>query len=269
VSLIRSSPSGPKMGRLLRGANFAVDESGRLSPSACSRRYFDWDYFISGASTSGRIGRMGWTLLGLGTPAFVRQNASLSSPAKARLETSDVAGNFSTLTLGNIAGRQAIMPTSMPIVQWAWRMGGSIANKRVFFGWTANFSQNPFVVNTNVFGVFYDPLLSPNYLVLNKINNFASFTPIDTGVAVPPNSGELFSIVQSPQNPLLFDFSVVTEDGGNLSERYLARDVLISATNSSNMGFFVQTLDASSSVLEFGYWGAVNTFGGLYTGALV
>lgn len=264
MSIFRSSPSGKEAGELLRGVNLEVDALGRLNPCARSGRYFDWDYFCSGNNASGTIGRMGWTLLGTGTPAFTRISSTLSSPSKAILSTSNVNGNTSSLTLGDSTGKAVGAPVETVMMQWAWRMNNSLATKRVFYGWCNNFGINPNTSNVNAFGVFYDSSVSPNYIIINKNGNAFSQS-FDTGVAVPQNSGQLFTIAKP--NPLInnYDIVVATDSAGSVSEQYLARDVSLAAIvptgYTANLGFFMATLAGVVSSLELGCWNiATNAF---------
>lgn len=270
MSVFRTSPSGQKAGELLGGVNLTTDDAGRLSPCARSRRFFDWDWFCTGNEVSGQIGRMGWTLLGTGTPAYTRLSSPLSGVAKARLSTSATTAHLSTLTLGQAANRLIANPLDVPSLQWAWRMSGSVATKRAFFGWNSNLNNNPNTNNANVFGVFFDSGLSPNYFILNKNGNASSF-PIDTGVVVPANAGQLFTMVKTFAGPKTYDIVLATDEGGIVNERYLAQDVNLAAPTAgytANLGFFVQTLSNAVTSLELGYWSMVNTFGGLYSGDL-
>lgn len=237
-----------------------VDSSGKLMPTGRPRRFFDWDYFCSGGTTSGTIGRMGWNLLGSGTPAFSRLDSNLATAVRARLSTSNANGNRSNLLFGLTESAIVMNPTESAIMQGVWRMNGSLATKRVFFGWNSNFALDPITGNVNALGLAYDSSVSPNYLVVSRIG-LTLGAATDTGIPVPANSGQLISIVQSEATSERFEFHIGTDAGGIITQSSLLAAVTIPQTGgfSANFGFGLTTLAAAVSALELGYWGMTSS----------
>lgn len=257
MSRFRSSPSGKEAAELLRGTNLTVNPNGRLSPVGRPRRFFEWDYFCSGNNTSGTIGRMGWNLVAAGG-SYARQSATLSSPAKGLLSTSNVNNNAIALILGDTTGRAIGNPVEAVNMQWAWQMNNSLASKRIYFGWNNNLGINPNTSNVTAFGVMYDSSISPNYLLINKFGNPQNAT-FNTGIPVPQNSPQLFSIVKIPNVLNRYDVIVATDEGnGNFTEQYLGRDILLQAPvagYNAGIGLLMLTIGAVVSTVQIGYWG--------------
>lgn len=252
VTVPRSSPSGEPAASILRGSNMTVDTDGKLRPIAASRRFWEWDYFDTGGVASGQIGRMGWNLLGLGTPAYARIDGNLASPVKGALSTSNVASNRSGLLLGSAENMTVMTPLESYVSQGVWRMAGSLATKRAFFGFSSDFALNPITGNVNALGLAYDSGVSPNYLLVNRIG-LTLGAATDTTVAVPVNTGQLISIAQSETVPGEFEFYL----GSDASQSVLLGRVNLPVVTgyAANFGFGVTTLGASVATVEVGYWG--------------
>lgn len=256
VVVARSSPSGKPAASLLRGTNLIVDSEGKLRPIPAARRFWDYDYFDTGGTASGQIGKLGWNLLGLGTPAYTRLDSNLSSPAKGLLSTSNVSADRSSLVLGTTEALTVMSPLESYVTQGVWRLSGSLATKRVFFGWNSDFALSPLTGNVNAFGLAYDSTVSPNYQIVNRMGlTLGAVT--DTGVAVPPSTGQLISILQSETVPAEFELYLGSDSA---QSTFLGRINLPAAAGyAANFGFGVTTLAAAVASVEVGYWGLTTT----------
>jgi hypothetical protein len=254
MTVARSSPSGPRAVRSLLGTNLVAHLDGSMSPIGRPRRFFDWDYFTSGGVVSGQIGRMGWSLVGVGSPSYTRVDSTFASAVKGVLSTSSTLLDRTSLVLGESATLGVMNPTESFITQGVWRMGGSVATKRVFFGWCSDFSADPILGAVDALGLAYDSSLSPNYLIVNHLSGGGD-PPLDTGVVVPTATGELITIVQ--RSGVEFTFYIGSD--GVLSP--LVGSVVLPSLSGyvANFGFDVTTLDAAVSTLEVGYWGLTTT----------
>lgn len=231
----------------LRGTNLIVNANGTLSPFPRPRRMWDWDYFWTGGVTSGTIGRMGWNLLGSGTPAYTRITASLFNSAKAALTTSAVANNRSVLCMGEAENRACSNPRDYFEVEIIWRQNNMLANKRAFFGWSTNMATDPLAVNTS-FGIVYDSAISPNYLLISRSGGVG--VPIDTGRVVPANSGELVAFAQQASDPTQYQVWL-----GASTLTFVLLGTITAPNFVGNHGFRTETLAAAVTGIEPGYWG--------------
>ncbi len=240
----------------LRGTNMTV-LNGLLSPFPRPRRFFDWDYFWTGGVTSGTIGRMGWNLLGTGTPAYTRVTASFSNAAKALLSTSAATNNRSVLCFGETEARACANPRDFVECQVVWNMSTALTDKRVFFGWSSNLATDPLAVST-AFGLLYDSTIGPNYQLISRSGGVGN--PIDTGRPAATAAGELVTFMQGSSVPT--DYSVFLGVSGSTTINLGT----ISAPNAVlNHGFRVETLANAIAGVNVGYWGMQSTiFTGIY-----
>lgn len=234
----------PIIATALAGTGLHVQTSGALLTTRIRPRLVQVsDYFLGGTVSSGQIGQIGWSLVGLGTPAATRANGGFSINVNTRLNvaTSNVSGDRTSLVLGETESRQVMRPTDLDIMQCCW--GFSLSNKRVFFGLSENFALAPAAMN-NAIGIFYDSAVSPNYQIISRAASAGA--PVVTSSAVPASTAELITIRRIADDN--YEFYV----GNTLIGTILAG---VADTTSMNVGFRVETLAASAASLSVGYFG--------------
>lgn len=249
--IARSSPSGPVSNALLAGDEITVNPDLTLSPIARPRRFFDWDFFISGSVTGSTIGRMGWTLGGNGTPTASRVNSSLINTSKLLVSTSATAGDRATLLLGETETRAMCSPLEFDNVSFIGRIGTPITDKRTFFGWCDDFSVNPLSAN-NVLGFNYDTGVSPYLQIISRAGGslIAAVTAIDLP-PVPNNTGVSLLVIQPEEAPGFFDF-YASNAPLNTAVSFIAR--LQNPGFNGNHGFRNETLANVTNRMDLAYW---------------
>jgi hypothetical protein len=202
------------------------------------------DYFASGNAASGAIGSLGWNLLGTGTPAYSRTNASfaVATSQRCQLATSGSANDRSCLLLGETETRQILRPTDINILQCVWSFNAALTNKRMFFGLNDDFG-NAAASMVNGIGIYYDSAVSPNYQIISR--SASSGSPTVTALAVPSNTSELISIVQPTAGTFVFY-------SGNTALGSITSGV---AATGMGVGFRLETLTGSAKSQNIGYFG--------------
>jgi hypothetical protein len=229
-----------------RGVGLTVAGSVTTSPSMTTlsvrprlRRPLMQDYFVGGNLVTGSIGALGWNLLGTGTPVVSRNNGNFNTRT-LNLDTSASSGNVSALVLGDTLTRGVANPVEMTIIQGSWDFNNDLATVRRFFGFSSDFGADPTGVVSGL-GIIQDSTLGPNYYLIGR--SASAGAPIDTGVPVPANTGELVSMVKP---------------GGSQSNTwsFYSGSTLLGATDqlgaNMNLGFRVETLTAGSKRWRLG-----------------
>jgi hypothetical protein len=198
--------------------------------------------FMFGGTTSGTIGKLGWNLLGSGTPAFSRSSANngsfgLSNAGRVALVTSTASNDRTTLCAGNTESRGILTAFDVRLMQLAHTFNNSTTSKRFFFGLHGDFSQVPSSA-TNCLGLFYDSSVGGNWLLLTRAGGVGS--AVDSGVAVAATADHLLTIYQPPSPGGTFQFYVGATLLGTLSAG------LPAPTTEMNLGIMVQTLTTAS-----------------------
>lgn len=201
------------------------------------------DYFVSGDNTTGQIGSLGWSLLGLGTPVAARASANLQSSSKIALTTSAAANDRTVLSLGSAEGTTVVNPSEVSIVQAVWNFNNNLTLKRGFFGMASTLATAPASVVDGL-GILYDSSVGGNYLSLARVSSAGS--PVDTGAAVPANTGELLTLWQS--SPGTWRFYVGERHVGTVSGT-------AAPTAAMNVGFRIETLTTAAKTVRVGYFG--------------
>ncbi len=228
----------------LRGVGLTMDSAGRLAPRTRPRMQSLKDSFVTGNTTSGSIGELGWNLNGVGTPVLTRVDvASLGSSNKLTLTTSAALNDRSSLTLGETETRKVAALSGngqLNLMQCIWKLP-SLTNVRAFFGLSSNFATEPSAA-VDALGIYYDSAVSPNYQIISRSSSVGS--PVNTGVAVPSNVAELITILQ----PTLGTFQFYSGNTllGTISSGLTA--------NALNAGFRVETLTTVLKSLHIGYF---------------
>lgn len=226
----------------LRGIGMTVDSTGKLSPRLRPRRLKMEDRFLSGSTSSGGIGQLGWNLLGSGTPALTRASVTTEgSVEKVDLATSGSTNDRSVLALGESETRKVGTATNLVLAQCSWAHA-QLTNRRIFFGFSSNFSSEA-ASAVDALGIYYDSAVSANYQIIARAGSSGS--PVDTGVAVPNDSGELITIYQSATG--VFDFYSGNTKIGTISSGI--------PTAAMNLGFRLETLSNAAKTQKIGYFG--------------
>lgn len=181
----------------LRGVGLTADANGNLAPRVRPRRWVIEENFISGNATSGQIGRMGWNLLGAGTPAAVRNtgNPTLASAGHLLLSTSAGATDRTTLSLGSIEAMGFAAPSECTFFQAVVQANAVITTKRFFFGFHGNFSQTPSAA-TNCLGLYFDTAISATkWLFIARIAGVGA--AVVSAVDMPSATDQLITAHQS------------------------------------------------------------------------
>lgn len=175
----------------LRGLGLTVDASNNLQTRLRPRKCMMQDFFMSGTFTSGSIGAYGWNLLGVGTPVITYLTGAGIASRKMQMSTSGALNDTAILCLGNTTTIGRVYLSELQLLQSIGLMGAELTSKRWFFGVSSDMAAEPSVA-TDCFGLMYDSALGANYRIINRAASVGA--PVDTGVAVPSNTGELFSI---------------------------------------------------------------------------
>lgn len=204
------------------------------------------DYFISGTTTSGSIGQLGWNLNGVGTPVYTRGGGGLPNVTLGVITTSAATNDRSSLTLGATEAGVIIRPGRTQLVQAAVNFTSTLTSKRVFFGFAETFATAPASVSNSV-GFLYDSSVGANYLTIHRQGSAGSAT--DSGIPVPSNTDQLLTICLNAGGDTwrLLVGSVVAATFPNTT---------INVTNlPCNIGFRVETLTTAARSLNVGYFG--------------
>jgi hypothetical protein len=249
VSTVPSAPDAAVLAPLLRGTGLTVT-SDRLVVRARPRLVAIQEWFVSGNTTSGSIGTLGWNLLGTGTPAYTRVNNNAGSLAgSGQIATSASANNRSTLLLGESETREVFVLNNLQILQFELGLVAT-ATRRDFVGMQADYSQDPLAA-TDCLGFAYDSAVGPNWFAVARAAGLG--TPINTGIAAS-TSRALFTLLQLTPGTVTFH----------------AGDTLVHTASSGlptvgmNVGFRVETLAAAAAQLRPGYFGVEIGLGGAH-----
>lgn len=236
---------------LLRGVGLTV-ATGKLTPRLRPRVAQARDFFMSGLNTSGNIGALGFSLLGVGTPACTRASATqMGSSNRVALTTSNATNDRSTLGLGDTETRDILLASDLQLLQCAWNHDNSLTTKRVFFGLIGTLANDP-AGAVDCLGVYYDSAVSANYQIIARSASTGS--PTVTSTAVPANTAELMSIYQS--TPGTFQFYSGDTLIGTISSGV--------PTAAMNVGFRLETLTTAVKTLNIGYFGIEATATGAF-----
>lgn len=233
----------------LRGGGLTV-VSGDLAVRQRPRYAQIRDYFLSGGTTTGTIGSLGWSLVGNGTPAYARASgAQIGSTARGSLSTSGASNDRASLVLGDTETRTVIMPSDLVVAQFAITSATN-ASKRVFMGISSTFATEPSTV-ADCLGIYYDSAVSANYRVISRSGSAGSAT--DTGVAFP-TAAHLVTIHQSAAG--VYAFYVGNTLVGTISSGI--------SSAAMNFGIRVETLTASARTVTLGYIGLEAVAAGVF-----
>lgn len=185
-----------------RGVGLTLGTDGKLAPRARMRKLTMVDLFITGGLTSGTIGAYGWNLLGAGTPAISQpSHTGLGSRNKLTLTTSAGLTDRSVLCLGTSESKSLVVPGDVAILQMITTFAGALTNKRFFFGIHDDFSQIPSAA-TSCLGFWFDSAVGGNWLLLARDGSVG--VPVNTGVAVASDTGELITMLKNSSTSFSF-----------------------------------------------------------------
>ncbi len=247
-----SAPYAASLATLLRGVGLTVS-SGTLKPRMRPRRPQDQDYFISGNTTSGQIGKLGWNLFGSGSQTVARVGTAINSSSRFELITNNTTNSRAVLKLGDSESKDSCVVTDYNFIQTLWNLNNDLTTVRAFFGYMGDFSQEPSAA-TDCLGIYYDSAVSPNYQLISRAAGVGS--PVVTSSAVPANNNRMATIYQS--SPGTFQFYVAGTLVGTISSGL--------PTATVDVGFRVETLANAVRKIRLGYFGFagdisdVNTF---------
>jgi hypothetical protein len=235
----------------LRGAGLTV-ASGVLAVRRRPRYAQEQDYFVGGNAASGSIGKMGWNLLGSGTPAYARGAPNvLGSSNRGVLTTSAGANDRTVLSLGESETRDILPASELTLLQCAWNHDNVLTNKRIFFGLMGTFATEPSAA-VDCLGIYYDSAVSANYQIIARSSSTGS--PTVTATAVPANTAELITIHQASAG--VFNFYSGATLLGTISSGV--------PTAAMNVGWRLETLTTAAKNTNIGYFGfeaiAANAF---------
>ena len=235
----------------LRGVGLTV-ASGRLLPRQRPRAAQVRDFLLSGNAASGSIGALGWNLLGTGTPAYARANATqMGSSGRGALSTSAAANDRSVLALGETETRDITIASDVTLLQCAWNHDNNLTNKRVFFGLMGTLATEPSAA-VDCLGVYYDSAVDAHYQIIARASSVGS--PTITTASVPANTAELMTIYQSAAGTYQFY-------SGNTLIGTISSGV---PTAAMNVGFRLETLTTAAKTVNLGYFGIEATAAGAF-----
>lgn len=232
----------------LRGVGLTVDSSGNLRPRPRPRRLQLQDFFISGNTTSGSIGGLGWNLFGTGTPAVSRSGVALSSSSRFSLVTSAAANNRSCLKLGETETRDTCVVTDYNLIQCCLNHNNQLTDKRVFFGFLGDFATEA-AAAVDCLGIYYDSAVSANYQIIARSSSVGS--PVVTSQVVEGNVTRILTIYQPTAGT--FQFYVGNTLVGSISSGVPTAVV--------DIGWRIETLAAATATVRLGYFGAAADIG--------
>lgn len=235
----------------LRGVGLTVDASGNLRTRHRPRRIQEYDYFATGNTTSGSIGKLGWNLLGNGTPAYTKSAGTSLRDLKGSLTTSTSTNDRSVLCWGDTETRLVALASELTLLQSFIRIGTTITDMRVFFGLMGDFSQEPSAA-TNCLGLYYDSAVSANWRIIARAAGVGSPTDGGGSFVAPVNTNQLVTLYQPTAGS--WQFYV-----GNSLLGSFASNIPSAAMN---VGYRVQTLTTAARSLHVGYFGLNGDLGG-------
>lgn len=225
---------------LLRGSGLTVGDGSALQPRGRLRKVMRIDHFLGGSLTSGGIGDLNWGLFGNNTPTFAKAGLGLNSSNRTALSTGGaVANDRGVLKVGDTESRACCVLSDVLLQQCVWRHDSDLTSKRVFFGLMGDFSEEPSAA-THCLGIYYDSGVGPNYQIIARAGGVGA--PVDTGVAVPEDTGQLVSIYQPTPGTVEFRIgdSVIGTLGSGLPTQVLS------------YGWRVQTLTGAARRVRLG-----------------
>lgn len=178
---------------LLRGIGLTVDSANKLRPRDRLRKVRVRDPFISGpnaaAAVVGTLGALGWTLSGAGTPTFTRQNRGLITSLGSFLNSSTSTNDRSSLTLGAAESSNGVIQAAELNLLQCIQATTVLTNRRVFFGLSSDFSQNPLTTSGDALGFAYDSAVSPNWQLVCRASGTGApqvtSTAVGTAMLMP------------------------------------------------------------------------------------
>jgi hypothetical protein len=225
---------------MLRGMGLTVDSANALRPRPRMRLVQMRDQFITGNTTSGSIGQLGWNLLGAGTPVATRSSitTTIGNSEKLVLETSASINDRSTLCLGDTETRAVVVPSEVKILQSLCRLP-VLSDRRFFFGLASNFATNA-ASAVNALGIYYDSAVSPNWQIIARSSSAGS--PTVTSSALVAGTAELLTMYQPTAGTFQFY-------SGNTLIGSISSGV---PTAPLNVGWRVETLAAAAKSAHIG-----------------
>lgn len=212
------------------------------------------DFFLSGGTTSGTIGALGWNLGGVGTPAVTRGGVSIDGTAKLSLTTSGAANDRSSLTL-NAETNTVATPEDVFLLQGLFDFNSDLTNKRVFFGFGDSMAVAPASQANNLGFLFDSGVSATNIYTIHRFGS--SGTATDSGFAAASAAGQMFTIWQV--TPKVYELRI----GGTVVAT-IPQNLNVS-TLPLNVGWRLETLTASAKTIRIGYFGMSSvTLGGPY-----
>lgn len=213
------------------------------------------DWFISGGTTSGTIGALGWGLNGVGTPAVTRNSVDLDSTNRLSLTTSAASNDRSSLTLGNAEATTISAPENVAVLQGLFDYNSDTANKRFFFGFATSMATAPASV-ANSLGFLFDS--SADATNLHTIHRFGSTgTSTSTGIAASAAEGKMLTIWQV--TPTTYELRV----GGTVVAT-IPQNLNVT-TLPLAIGWRLETLTTAAKTIRIGYFGLESvTLGAAY-----
>lgn len=224
----------------LRGVGLTVDTLGKLRPRRRPRLVQMTDYFKAGNAASGSIGELGWNLLGTGTPAYARADASFSSTVRNALTTSAAANDRSVLSLGETETRDVATAAQVTILQSAVRLP-ALTSIRFFFGLQGTLATEPSAAADSL-GMYFDSAVGSNWMLISRSGSAGS--PVNSGVAVPADTGVLVTIHQATSGAFSFY-------AGNTRLGTISTGI---STAAANLGFRLETLTTAAKTARIAYF---------------
>lgn len=252
VNLTPGQSHANTLAPLLRGVGLTVDANGKLATRARPRLLQESDYFASGNLTSGSIGKLGWNLLGNGTPAYTKLSGQSLNTRKGQLTTSSALNDRAVLCWGETEARGIAIASELTIVQNFAKLVGA-TTRRVFIGLTSDFATDPTTV-ADCLGFIYDSGVSPNWQIIARRSSVGSAVDGGASFAAPADSGQLVTMVRLSSGT--WQFYV----GGSLLGSFASAAV---PTAAMNIGYRVQTLAASAASFHTGYFGVEGAIAGV------
>ena len=141
------------------------------------------DHFLSGTTTSGSVGQLGWLLAGTGSS----QASESGSPGIIRLDTTTSSGTHSRVSFHNTS---SFNPGDPHVLTWRIRLNTNDANTTARFGSTNSVTANP-----PVHGVHFEKLdADTDWFCVTRSSSVQTRT--DSGIAVNTNM-HVFKIIRS------------------------------------------------------------------------
>lgn len=225
----------------LRGVGLTVDSNGNLKLRPRPRSLMLQDYFISGLTSTGNIGALGWNMFGT-SASVARVGTLLNSSSRLELITNNTTNSRAVLKLGETETRDTCACTDINILQTMWNANNDLTSVRHFFGFMGDFSQEPSAA-TDCLGIYYDSAVSPNYQIIARAAGVG--TPTVTATVVPANNNRMLTIYQPTAGTM--QFYVAGALVGTISSGLPTAVV--------DIGFRVETLTNAVRKMRLGYFG--------------